>query len=339
MSIQSKLVEFCDKIKLDFDTKEELREKREILIKKLEASEELPSFEAINQGSYAMYTGIEPEKDQEYDIDVALIFSVNKDDYEPMELKYKVNEILENHTDYGAKIKKPCVTVSYKKDGEVAYHVDLVIYSHEEKNDEQSQLYIAKGKNSDEQEWEEADPKGLVEYVNNTINKGKGREQFRRIVRYLKKWKNVKFTTAGHENPPSIGITLMAIDNFVYIENDDLESLKCVVEAMCNKFVVNGTDTNGQSLYRVTLPLPSILRFKENNDIFEKMSDRQMTNFKEKLELLLDRLNAVKGEIDEQEQYKILNKIFGDDFTVPKEECSAKKQSFFIPPSSASGRM
>ena len=27
-----------------------------------------------------------------------------------------------------AKIKKPCVTVTYKKDGEAAYHVDLVTY-------------------------------------------------------------------------------------------------------------------------------------------------------------------------------------------------------------------
>ena len=31
------------------------------------------------------------------------------------------------------------------KDGEKAYHVDLVVYMYEDKDDENSQLYLAKG--------------------------------------------------------------------------------------------------------------------------------------------------------------------------------------------------
>ena len=64
------------------------------------------------QGSYAMHTGVE-SIDKEYDIDVALRFNVNKDDYEPMELKNIIYDILKEHTEYGAKIKNPCVTVTY----------------------------------------------------------------------------------------------------------------------------------------------------------------------------------------------------------------------------------
>lgn len=44
-----------------------------------------------------------------------------------MDLKEKIRDLLKNHTEYGAKIKKPCVTVTYKKDGEAAYHVDLML--------------------------------------------------------------------------------------------------------------------------------------------------------------------------------------------------------------------
>ena len=54
--------------------------------------------------------------------------------------------MLKNHTEYGTKIKKPCVTVTYKKDGEAAYHVDLVTYVYEDKDDSDSQLYLARGK-------------------------------------------------------------------------------------------------------------------------------------------------------------------------------------------------
>ncbi len=63
-----------------------------------------------------------------------------------MDLKEKIRDLLKNHTEYGAKIKKPCVTVTYKKDGEAAYHVDLVTYVYEDKDDSDSQLYLARGK-------------------------------------------------------------------------------------------------------------------------------------------------------------------------------------------------
>ena len=104
MSIQSELKKFNDRIRADFDTKKELADKRDILLKKLRNSD-LPSFKELNQGSYAMYTGIEPESDGEYDIDVALRFYANKSEYNPIELKNKICEILENHTDYGAEKK------------------------------------------------------------------------------------------------------------------------------------------------------------------------------------------------------------------------------------------
>jgi hypothetical protein len=337
MSIQSELRKFNDKIRVDFKTKEELREKRDVLLSKLRESDELPSFEEFNQGSYAIYTGIEPELDGEYDIDVALRFIANKDDYDPLTLKNKIYEILKKHTDYGAEIKNSCVTVTYKKDGAAKFHVDLVTYLYADKDCKDSQLYIAKGKNKDSQEWEEADPIGLLEYINGHIIEGEPRNQFRRVVRYLKKWKNRKFSNTGHANPPSIGITLLAIDNFNYYEEDDLDALISVVSALINKFVYFGESQSGRELYKITLYLPTVLYFKFGIDIFDKMSISQMTDFKEKLEKLKDDLIEVREEIDELEQYKKLNKIFGDDFEIPEVKRTAKKQFDYIPSSSTSG--
>ena len=337
MSVQSELVKFNDKIRVDYKTKSELKTKRDVLLSKLKGSDKIPAFKEYNQGSYALYTGVKPESGEEYDIDVALRFSKNKSDYEPIELKNKIWEVLQNHTEYGAEIKTPCVTVTYKKDGEASYHVDLVVYLYEDKDDEDSQLYIAKGKCKDSQSWEKADPEGLVKYINEGIEEGAKRDQFRRVVRYLKKWKNRRFSSTGHASPPSIGLTLMALEEFVYCIDDDLNALLTVVSEIENKFIFNNVSDSGKRLYRIKLSLPDYLGFESDNDVFIKMSDAQMTDFKDKISKLKSDLTDVRDEVDEQEQYKKLNKIFGDDFEVPKSEVSAKKQFNYIPHSSASG--
>lgn len=337
MSVQSELIKFNDKIRTDFETKQELGKKRDILLDKLRNNAELPSFDELNQGSYAMYTGIEPEDGEEYDIDVALRFNANKNEYDPIDLKNKIYDTLKNHTDYGAKVKKPCVTVTYKKEGEAKYHVDLVVYLYENKDDNNSQLFIAKGKDKDNQEWEKADPKGLVDYLNDKIEKGKKRDQYRRTVRYLKKWKNLKFSNTGHANPPSIGITLMTADNFTYYEEDDLNALLNIVKRILDKFCIVNISETGRHLYRIKLSLPISLKFEYGIDVFEKMSDTQMTDFRDKLLKFKNDLIEVQNEVDEQEQYKKLNRIFGEDFEIPEINNSAKKQFNYIPPTSASG--
>lgn len=342
--------DFNKTIKMDYDVKSELASKRDILLKKLRDSNELPGFTELNQGSYIMYTGVEP-LDKEYDIDVGLRFNVNKNDYEsPMELKNKICDILKNHTEYGAKVKKPCVTVTYKKNGETAYHVDLVVYTYEDKDDMESQLYLARGKDSIPEEicWEKSDPKGLVDYINNKFEtETKDREQYRRVIRYMKRWKNLKFSSSGNAEPPSIGITLIAADKFEvsksydYLEEewkyDDLEALIGFAKAIQNLFKLQGVSENGRLLYRIKYPLPSSLNFESDTDIFKKMTDSYMTDFKDKVDRLVNDLEEVKEEADEVEQCKLLNKIFGDDFKIPEKKNASKKQVNCIPVSSSSG--
>lgn len=338
MSIQSEFIDFHNRIKLDYDVKAELAEKRDILLEILRNSGKLPGFEEYNQGSYGMYLGVEPIDGREYDIDVGLRFNADKDDYEPMDIKNIIADVLKNLTDYGTTVKKPCVTVTYKKDGEAAYHVDLVTYLYEDHTDKDSQLYLARGKESMPEEiyWEKSDPVGLVDYINNKVDKGNARDQFRRTIRYIKRWKNRRFNSAGHAEPASIGITLIVADNFVESSGDDLSALLSAVKSIQNLFQTVKYE-DGRWLYRIKYPMPYSLNFENDTDAFEKMTDIQMTDFKEKLEKLVRDLEAVQNEPDEVEQCRKLQKIFGDDFHVPEAKNVSKAQHNYIPSSSASG--
>lgn len=62
-----------------------------------------------------------------------------------------------------------------------------------------------------------------------------------------------------------------------------------------------------------------------------------MTDFKDKIDKLVRDLEVVQSEVDEVEQCKKLQKIFGDDFEVPETKALSKSQMNYIPSSSASG--
>lgn len=51
-----------------------------------------------------------------------------------------------------------------------------------------------------------------------------------------------------------------------------------------------------------------------------------MTDFKDKIDKLITDLEEVKKEVDEVEQCKLLNKIFGDDFKVPETRMLQKSR-------------
>jgi hypothetical protein len=343
MGLQTYFEDFNKKIKMDYDELSELAKKRDIILNKLRENKDLPSFDEFNQGSYAMFTGVEP-LDKDYDIDVGLRFNVNKSDYDPLELKQKVYEILKDHTDYGAEIRKPCVTVKYKKNGEVAYHVDLVIYTYENKDDTNSQLYLARGTNKDNKEWESADPIKLKDEIMNKWEETKERDQYRRVIRYMKRWKNIKFSSNGNSEPPGIGITLLAYEKFkpqkydwleMKYKFDDLEALICFVKDIKGKFIPTTYSVERKEfLYKIE----SFLPVSPYTNVFSKLTDIQMTEFKKKVDKLSDDLEEVKKESDVIEQCNKLYKIFGDDFPVPAKENESKSQRNFVPASSASGK-
>lgn len=341
-NVHKYLLEFHEAIKLD-DENEILREKRDIILQKLKnrISDDAENYETFNQGSYAMLTGIRPI-DSDYDIDVGIKFKMSKEDAEPLAAKNWVFEALDGHTK-DVKIKTPCITVTYQQNSEPIYHVDLAVYATENTD---GRWYLAKGKpNSltENKKWEASNPLELINTIRDHFGTQDDRTQFRRIIRYLKRWKDIKFTQGGHSKPTGIALTCAAY-HWLYISKvlsdvtankyqyDDLKCLINLVSTMINNFYPVWDKEDNKTLYRMAIKLP----VDPFVDLCEKMTNKQMTVFKEKLEALLDVLKSAESEVDPVEACKMLKNQFGDELPVPPPEDTAKKKSVAITTTSSS---
>ena len=324
INLQKEFLDFNDNIKLSYDDNSELREKRDILLRKLEAniSKDAASFTHFNQGSYAMMTGIKPDMG-DYDIDVGLRFSLTRADYpDPVIVKQWVYDALNGHTKK-VEIRRSCVTVTYQEDGEDAYHVDFACYA-----DENANLYIGKGKkNSDDslRYWEESDPLGLLDKMNNLFSDAEERAQFRRVIRYMKKWKNKSFGSSGNGVPTGIALTALAYDKFspqnTYNvvtkkrEFDDFAALKSFVKSIRDSFVISYDNSESKYYYTISQKL----FVSPYNDLFSKMTKKQQNDFHDKICNMIDKLENAEKQTKKAEACRILTEVFGSEFPVTVE--------------------
>ena len=350
MSIQKQFEAFHEAIKLSrFEENQILREKRDIIKGKLESQlpeifegygEECPAFSFRDQGSYEMGTGTKP-LDGDYDIDQGLYFLISTADYpDPVVLKQRVHEALDGHTQE-VRIRQSCVTVFYQQEGEQIYHVDIAVYSDGEMNADGADQ-LAKGKEYSTEEyrfWEVSDPQGLSDTILARFEEGTDRDQFRRIVRYLKRWKDENFSTDGNAAPRGIGLTILAYDHLepTYTDDfdhdaDDLEALRALVRATLNRFPYIWDDAEQKSVRRLAVTLP----VEPNNDLFERMTNCQMEDFEQRLKDLLEALDAAAVEVDPVDACEHLQHVFGGDFPVPSKEETAKRHAPAIVSSSSS---
>ena len=322
VNLQSEFINFHDAIKLT-EEDDTLREKRNILLNKLKAniSDEAAPYTYFNQGSYAMHTGIKPD-DGDYDIDVGLKFDINREDYtDPLEAKKWVRDALEGHTK-SVKIRRSCVTVTYQKDDEPIYHVDFAVYA---ANNDDGKLYIAKGKEFSTEEnryWEESDPQELLNHINSLYDDADDRSQFRRCIRYAKKWKNQKFDLSGNAAPTGIALTALACSYFkpTYIREwttqkkafDDFNAFHSFMKSIKKSFILTWDSENGRYYHKISCHLP----VAPYNDLFAKMTSKQMNEFYEEVESLLGDMDRVTKQTKRSEACKILVSIFGNDFPV-----------------------
>lgn len=336
--VQSQFIKFHENIKLiNTDDNQVLRDKRDMLVeeiktylKKKSQDEDLPliTFTVNNQGSYSMGTGIKPLSDQDYDIDVALIFNISNEDYNPVEVKQWVFEALDKHP-RDVHYKKPCVRVQYQKNGESTFHVDLACYSN---NNSDKNVYLAKGKptsSSSDKKWEVSEPIELRNKINERFSDSNERQQFKRVIRYFKRWKDYNFNNTVDGKPTGIALTAFAYNGFKpEIKKDpftgdkidnDLEATIGLIKYMLNQF-------NMFDDISVYLPVPPY------NDLFEKMKkyEKHTIKFKEKLKDLRDHLMKANEETDPVEACKILSKQFGDDFPIPPKETTGQKRTLAV---------
>jgi len=347
-NIQSQFEQFNGTIRLGrFDENATLREKRDIIRKKLNKNlpgvfethgETCPEFYFRDQGSYEMDTGTKP-LDGDYDIDQGLYFLVSTKEYpDPVVLKERVHEALDEHTK-NVELRRACVTVFYSCDGEPIYHVDVAVYSDASKNDD-VKSYHAKGKRHSLPEnrfWDVSDPQKLSETIFERFV-DEDRVQFRRIVRYLKRWKAVNFIKSGGGAPNGIGLTVMTYDDFQVEysdpwanKHDDLRAMRKLVEAVLSRFTLVYDNDEQAFVERLEVKLP----IEPWNDLFERMTNKQMAVFKDKLIELKDALIfAERDTADPVAACERLQRVFGTDFPVPKTQDTASQHPRSI---SASG--
>lgn len=300
-----------------------LRDKRDLIIEQLKSrlkekkDEGYPQYEkSFNQGSYALNTGIKPIRAGDYDIDVGVLLDCNKEDYKPVELKELVADCIK-HNNRTVEVSRSCVTVTYIKDGKPDYHVDLPIYT-KSSNSYDDTYYLAKGRkglDEDKRVWQAADPEGITSIINglykgNDVYEDNGseqRKQFRRCVRYLKRWRNNKYVGIH-----SIGLTVAA---YHWLDpkdvQNDLQILLNLVNIILSKFYYG----------RLNISLP----VTPGGDLLKSVSDEDMAIIKARFEALRDNLQSAIDEPDVHEASKTLRKSFGEDFPIAAKSDKAKK--------------
>lgn len=310
----NKTTGFNGKIRLTEKRKTDLKGSRKSIRKKIRnwfaenKSDELqPKFGG--QGSFEMNTIINPipEYDEDdnkllkYDLDYGVYFIENEDEDNRRAITTWhdwVWESVEDHTDTPPKKKDTCVRVLYA-DG---HHIDLPIYY---KEDDTIEL-AHKGKG-----WIESDPKEFYDWFN---DKAKENQQLRRIVRYLKAWKNFRENSNSNLKLPSgFALTILATNNYVSDDNDDVafrETVREIKKTLDNKFECK----------RPTTP--------KGENVFDSYSETRKNNFLTTLKSLINDCDRAKDEKNFKKASEYLrNNQFGDRFPLGKNESEEDKSS------------
>lgn len=317
--VQAQFEQFHAKIRLNFDDKKELAEKRDILVEKIKKylrEHDRPACTRFNQGSYATGVGIRALEGDEYDIDVGLRFEIDEKEYKAATVHGWVFAAVNDHTNK-VEDKGPCVRVTYA-DG---YHVDLVAYARWDDWWSGEQYRLAHKSRG----WVPADPPKLLDHVAAARKPYEGTEdnktktdQFRRCVRVLKRWNDVHLPGEMDDKPSGLALTLLAearlsptTSGWWTTTSDDRKALQ--------RLARSAADTVGRIVAHKPTP--------EQEDVFGRLSEAGMTQLKTRFATLSDKLVAADEEPDPVKACEILQEVFGDEFPVPASEETAVKSS------------
>jgi len=309
------------------------REKDDSILKEIKTAfkdAKYPVADSFMQGSFDVNTAINSLVG-DFDIDRAIVIDGDTAPEDPLEPKKLILDILTKRSFKDPRVKKPCVTADYSSTN---LHIDYIVYQQANEN---YSLAVGKiGSASENKEWSPSDPKGLSNWINSIDNYGESKpnkgKQFKRLVRYMKRWRDVNFTEEVRKKIFSIGLTVMIKEQYKpsYSDSaisDDLSVLKTVIDN-----ILDASYFKKQFLsedYRVYVDLPTkpyrdIFQHKVKGGASENGSDLNIGNqLRNKLLTLQSKLQSALDETDEIEQCTILNGIFGDDFKIPSKSGSS----------------
>ena len=314
--VQQQFEKFHQEIRVDYEMSQALRDKRDILVKKIRKhlqreGKTLP--EVLLQGSYKMKTGVKPIDGREYDIDIGLRFSFESSEHEAVTVRGWVYDAVKDHTKR-VEDKGSCIRVCYEE----GYHLDLVSYAvwTESGRDQYRLAHKSRG-------WIEADPPALLEHVKDARKPFKGTEdvststdQFRRSVRYLRRWDDVQVSGEGDDKPSGLA--------FVLLMRDKLQPTMSWKGAPCD---LRALETVARSCAGNLSRISSFKSTPEYEDMFARLSDEDMLALKKRFGILASALSSADADADPVSACETLQDQFGEDFPVPAAEETAKKTS------------
>jgi len=308
MNFDKQFKEFHSQVKLDSTKKQQLlRSKgslREKIKKDFREKSRTPVPKFYMQGSFSMTTTINPIS-VEYDLDDGVYLqnidtSKPMDEWESSEKVHKwIVDAVNGHTSKKPTDKNLCVRVNYADENK---HVDLPIYV------EKGDTYYLAVKNSG---WIESDPKEISDWFADEV-KTKG-EQYRRIVRYLKAWKD--FREDENSSLKLFGgfqLTVLASYHFIEDLDNDEESFFRTVQEI----------NNNLWKYKYKIPHP-----KNGKNIIDHYTDRRKEIFQDEFKAMYNKAKDAYEESDCVEKSKKWRKVFGDRFpSLTKEDCEDKDE-------------
>jgi hypothetical protein len=201
------------------------------------------------QGSYKYGTLIRPiHSEDEYDVDIGIYFEWesrlegvpsasdlrNWVQHELVAYKSRVTGII----DIVQPAKERCSRVIYAS----RFHIDTPVY-HLTPDKGRRRLARLDG------EWEDSDPKSIYKWFRDSFE-GVQREQVRRVIRYLKGWAAVAFTSAPNSRPSSILVTVLVSEALVaeyrsrWRAMDDEVALTAVIRSIQSRLLKNAAVSN-----------------------------------------------------------------------------------------------
>lgn len=294
---------FDDKIKLTTAKSNSLKTSRDSLRKDIKSwfednDKNQPSF--CWQGSFAMKTTINPTGENDYDMDDGVYlngYSSEQDTWPaPSTVHRWIKDATDDRTEQDSIDKNTCVRVVYANN----YHIDLPIYI---MKDEVAFLaHKSKG-------WTESDPKAFRDWFLSKVSSNG--EQLRRIVRYLKAWKDYKSLPLK-----GIELTILACENIDCFENRDDKALK---NTLIN---IISTLEDDYSCKKPVIP---------NEDLFEEHSETKQNDIILAFKSLKKALEEAIAERDVEKASENLILFFGSRFPKGKATQVANYQTTASP--------
>lgn len=317
-NVQVQFEQFQKQIRTYYQINETLRDKKDIIVRRVNKHLEKhkrPQCAEFIQGSYKMKVGICAVGGLEYDIDVGLRFSFDESKYTPATVRSWVFEAVDGHTEV-VEEKPSCIRVTYA-DG---YHVDLVAYAWFDDQASQEQYRLA----HESKGWRPANPPALVQHVRNARKPFAGTkdivtqtDQFRRVVRYLKRWNDRGMPFESKDKPSGIGLVLLTEQHLKSPKttwdgmSDDRAALEQVAQAA--EYTVGRIS--------ITKPTP------EYEDLFGSISESGMSDLKKRFGELRRALVDAKNASDVQTACKRLQEVLGTDFPCPDSDGGKKQEA------------